>query len=1106
MMIKEGMYVRCPVDKEYPDRPRQFALGKIIEIHPLSHEVTVAFYDPKGVKDVFGVPSIEKYSMDQVVHVHIQPQAYVRIKSLSCYGTIIEKSEVEEEYYCYYIQIKSKGTSKVTLINEKDLRVPFSYSQIHPIEQLKAYEFHNPIWYNHRQIVSKSIHTLKNATYGFETLLGSRVFLLAHQVDTIVRAIVENPCRLMLADEVGLGKTIQAAVIKKGLQNRLGPLKTLIIAPESLIFQWKNELSYKFWEDIPVWKDSDSNYESQLIFPIEKLNTTAGKLLLEIDWDLCIVDETHQLLKLEEEYNVVFNLSYKIKHILLLTATPIQSRRTEYVKLLSLLEPEKYSSMSESQFDELLEKQSYLSGKIHSLVRDLPDYHEDDLAEDYLEELEEIVEHLNDTLLEELVEAIDIDSQDEGLDVVQLALAYIGEHYQIDRRIIRHRRKELSDKLAKRSLDVVTYPMMGAEVTFFEADTYERILDYLQQFNQSYNNNEENLAEYHRLILSAMFSSPWALISLLQERKQVVQSTQSSVKLKLGTVTKVIEEVIPFVHEIECINELLEITKRWESAAVDEFSRVEELYDDPDLIKGRLIKVLDYASQSVDEKYVVFSSWKETVIALEKVFVSLFGEQTVRTFYKGKTDEELQSAVDDFQKDPNCRFIICDELGGEGRNFQMADEVLHVDLPWSPTVLEQRIGRLDRIGRDNEVLSVVFLAEETLEEELFNLWNKGLEIFNESLSGLEIAIGDILKQIDRALVTNLRYGLPDVLIEMSSSLQSMKKRVEEERYFDMARQLDKHVEEQLINLIEQFDGENGKKLHQTMMSWASLTGLNGIAGERGNVVIFKEELASINSMKKTMLIPPDMKEARRRAKRGREVRGTFLRQLAVQREDLIFYAPGDPFFEAIVQNAYGCELGRSTAFYMKNAELTWRGFVFTWNVTINSLPLIEKGFPLENIVLAQGYIPLESFITYEGLTESDDEVNPKLIHKELTGHYRKQDIIHLGKRSNGRIEEFQSKFPKEDWTDRVEDAYQSSYRKVSNNLEHRIEITRAKNDYQRRIDGLRAANLYYNRNGFEENLEVDKWVTIFEALQNGLKNPKITLDSVAFVWMVKKNV
>ncbi|MFF2501093.1 SNF2-related protein [Peribacillus sp. NPDC058075] len=1105
-MLKEGMYVRCPLDNEHPENPRMFILGEIININSFSHEVTVSFHDPHEMKSVYGVPSIENYSIDDVDHVEVQINSKVRVKSLSLDGTVINTSgETPDGYHNYYIQLYQDKNPSIVVIDESDLRIPFTQSNIHPLQQIKNYELHNPVWYKHRSIVSKSVHKLKNATYGFDTLLGSRVFLLVHQVDTIIRAIVEHPCRLMLADEVGLGKTIQAAVIKKGLEQRLGKLKTLFIAPESLVHQWKNEISYKFWEEIPVWKQGDTVSGNQLIFPQEKINTVQGKNILGMEWDLCIVDETHQYIRLEAEYELLLQLSKKVNHLLLLSATPIQSRKTEYLKLLCLLEPQKYTGMNEEQFDTLFQKHEYLSGKIHPLVRDLPEYHSDDLAEDYLDELEEISGRLGDSLLEDLVDAIECDSEDEGLEAVRLVLAYIAEHYQIDRRIIRHRRKELSDQLAERTLDVYSYPMRGAEVSYYEAEVYEMLLDYLQNIS-AVENTEQGVASYYRLFLSAFFSSPWAFEKVLNQRKaHLVHSKNGFIATKTVSLNDVISSVKSFTEEKEMLADLLLTCENWKLGVQDEFDRKQDLFDDPDLIKGRLMRVVDYVVQSVDEKFVIFSSWKETVLGLEPLFTELFGEEAVSVFYKGMTDEQLQHSVDRFQRDPQCRFILCDELGGEGRNFQMADELIHIDLPWSPTTLEQRIGRLDRIGRDKEVHSIVFYAEETLEEELFHLWEQGLGIFKESLSGLEIAIGDIQAEMNQSLVSNLRFGLSEVLERMNDFLGVMRKKVDQERYFDMARQLDKNVEEQLVLLIEQFDGENGKKLTDTMMSWAKLTGLHGSNVGNENIFVFLKERARINSMKKTMLIPPDMKQIHKRSKQNQKINGTFLRKYAVVREDLVFYAPGDPFFDAIVHNAYNSELGRSTAFYQKNSEIKWRGFVFTWNVSINPIPLLQAGFPIENLALAQGFIPLEPLITFHGLTEADDKVDTQLVQQEFWKPYVKHDTVHLGKRGDGTFDRFREKFPRDDWQKRVEEAYENSQQRVQEQIIKRIDTKRAKAEFQRRIDGIKAANLYYNRFDINHSMEQEKWAKIFQALQEGLESPKITLDSVALVWMEGNN-
>ncbi|MGE7588535.1 SNF2-related protein [Peribacillus sp. NPDC101480] len=1096
----EGMYVRCPIDNEHPELPRRFALGQVIEVNELMDEVKVKFYEINPqlmITTLYQISDTQSFPISDVVHCEIYMNTEIKINSKQT-GSIINKAESKKNgYYQYYVKFIQGGKSYIEVFTEEKLLVPFSASNSDPIYQLKSYEFHNPVWYHNRQVVSGALHTLTNATFGFETLVGSRVFLMSHQVDTIVRAISENPCRFMLADEVGLGKTIQAGVIKKGLEYRLGKMKVIIIAPESLVYQWKNELYYKFWEEIPVWTEGDLNPPDQMIFPLEKVNTNEGIRVLREKWDLCIIDETHRLLNLEAEYSIIERLSKRVQHLLLLSATPIQSRRTEYLKLLRLLQPEKYSKISRVEFDQLIEKQAYLSGKIHGLVRDLDDYDED--VEFFIEELEDVVEELNDSILEGLVAKIDVKTEDQGLSDVRLVLAYIAEHYQIERKIIRHRRKELGEKLAKRSSELVSYDMKGADELFYEFESYDKLLDYLSEF-------PEEDAKYKKLFLSAMFSSPFALESILNNRKRVV--TENGFNATTAVITRsntsIIESTRVIANEKNLLNELCETVSQWKAANTLELKRFEELYDEPDKIKGRLMKVLDYISESLSGKIVIFTSWKETLTEVKSVLINKFGEDSVRTFHSGMSDQELQRSVDDFQQKPNCQFMICDELGGEGRNFQIADEVIHIDLPWSPSMLEQRIGRLDRIGREKEVLSVVFVTEESVESDLYSLWDEGLNIFKESLSGLEIALGDINEQIDQALTTNIRHGLSDVLETMQSTLEDMRKKVEIERYYDMARQLDENVQEQLTNLINKFDGNNGELLAKTMMSWANLAGLNGKSGEHGEVTVFTPEGVSLRSMKNTLLIPPfNMQEAHKRSKRAGEVRGTFNRRKAVEREDLIFYAPGEPFFDSIVNNASSSDLGRCSAFYRKNTGVNWKGFILTWSVSIDPSELLDKNQEIENLVLAQGYVPLEQYHTIHGYDELDQSIDTERIRIILSSYGSTHKAEHLGKRGNGRVTQFKELFPKDEWIPKVEQVFEQSYQEAQQLLSKMIDVKRAETDFQRRLDGRKAANIFFNKIDIKDVEELDELSNIYNSLLEGLKRPKITLESAAFGWLVE---
>lgn len=1106
--LRIGMYVRVPMDKEHPDDARQFVLGQITDMDSFANQATVRIYDFDGIKESYGVTEKVNISLERIFHCRIIRHTKC-LFDRSIEGQIVcFAKEDESGFYHYYIEVKENGDQTTLVLSEKELRVSFTRGDVNPLEQMLQYELQNPKWYLHRRIVEESLHSLRNATYGFETLVGSRVFLLPHQVDTIVRAIADSPCRFMLADEVGLGKTIQACVIIKGLHQRWGKLSTLILVPESLVYQWQNELSLKFWKDIPVWEPG-SEVGDEVIFPLEQVATREGRKVLGRKWDLCVVDETHRLLSSHEEYPILLDLCKRVKHVLLLTATPVQSRRTEYLQLLRLLQPKKYELMGESEFSTLLEKQELLRSRVHSMVRDLEYYLEDELAESFVADLQDIAQDLQDDVFNGLVKDIDILVEDQGLSQVRLALAYLAEHYQLERRILRHRRMELRDKMPTRVLERITYNMAGSAEGFYEADTYEGILEYLQSFLNS-GVQKDLKADFAQVVLSAFFSSPWALLTVLRHRLDFIAGEKAIIERGKPNVS-VLSACPGYLGEREELVEVIQLAENWERASRYEMEHVDDLYNDPDLICGRLMKVVDYLlSAGSSEKIVVFSDWTETILALQQALEQTLGVDAVRSFHRGKSKEDLQMAVDDFQGQLNCRFMLCDDLGGEGRNFQMADKLVLIDLPWSPATLEQRIGRLDRIGRDKPVLSVICTTEQTIEEDLFRLWDEGLNIFRESLSGLEIALGDIQDEVQKALMTDLRFGLGEVFTSIQSGLSAMRSLVDEERYYDMARQLDPAVEEQLRKLIDKFDAEEGQSLTTTMMSWAHMTGLNASSSEKGHVIRFPIKLASINSMKNTFFVPPDMSEARKRAKHRQEIRGTFKRSFAVQREDLIFYAPGDPFFDAIVRNADETPRGTCCAF-IRRSEVDWKGFVLTWSVSLDPVYLLDLGESLEHMVLAQGYIPLEPIVTINGYSASDREKDLADIRGRLFGSLDEK-IIHLGRRGGSNLPGISavsnySWFKQQtagSWQERVQRAYKDSISEVRNLLTYQIDSKRAENDFQRRLNGLRASNLYYGKTSNIERNEEEKMARIYDALLKGLIEPRIELESMAFVWLATR--
>ena len=1118
--LKIGMYVRCPVDMEETDS-RQFLLGQIVKTDEFLNIVQVRFNDVYNMGRFFK-EFIEKKEFDIETIKRCKIMNNSKILYRNKYEGVIMSSyndKEESSYYKYYIKIDGE----ILLVEEKDIQAHFNRDDINVINQLATYEFHNPIWYQYRSYVSDYVHAVKNSPNGIESMLGSRVHLLPHQIDTVMSIVNERECRFMLADEVGLGKTIEASVILKYLKDKKKNIKSLIIVPDSLIYQWKTELEYKFWLDVSIEK-TDKNSDV-IIYPLEKINTNSASWIYSEKWDLLIVDEAHRTISMEQEYNKILELSKKIESVLLITATPIQQRKSEYLKFLKMLKPTYYENMSEEVFEKLLEKQSSIRSTLYRMTKDLDAYYSEDLAEYYEEDLQEIAEELKDEVFNEIVGEINIDSKDKGIETVKLALAYLGEYYQLERQVIRHRRMELKDKLSQRTLEEVTYNQIGSELNFYERDVSEEVHEYLQQLVVE-NPKSKIIGQFVKEFLSALYSSPWALEFMLNKRLFAVENDiyfeldEANNLSLLNTPRKEDERrtnlamyIGSFEGEIDILKNIISLNKRWISGTLREFESLEELYNDPDLIKGKFLKMIDYIAESYEEeKVVIFTAWKQTAEKLEEVLKLKFGLNSCVSFHGGKTDEELQYSADKFQSDENCKFIVCDELGGEGRNFQIADEIIHFDIPWSPIILEQRIGRLDRVGRDTNknVISVVFYSENTVEESLFKIWKESLNVFNESLSGLELVFEEIQNKILDAIKNDIRYGLDDIFDEISEYSQQMKEYIEEEQYIDMARHLDRDKENKINQILDKFSEEKGNKLKIVMNKWANLIGFTPTKIE-DDIYGFLPQNFKENAFKNTFFTIPDMEKTRERTKTRNSIKGTFSRNKAIEREDLIFFAPSDQFFDSIINNAMEVDRGRCCAF-MNSSSVEWKGIILKWNVDINIQSIIEKNKEALKYI-KRDYMPMEHIYTihpFEGYENLKDEMVMDLYYEFLNVDSKK--LIHIGKRSGknirlvndnskSNIEWFKRNYPKSIWRQIVKDIYSKGYREAVEQIRSMDIKDIAKKDFEKHINGLKSVNRYYRYNTKQNQESLNNKIQYYNLILSNLRYPKITLDSAVVMFL-----
>lgn len=1121
-MLQEKMYVRCPADLESETDPRVFVCGQITKVDDFKHTVTVKIHDPFGWSLFFeNVPKgLIEFPLDSVEHCGLFIGSEVVYKRKVC--TILSGQKLDDGFYAYYVQ--TEADKEVLRVSEKDIVVPFTHGRVRPMSQLLRYEFQNPCWFFGHAVVSRSMNILDNSICGFKELAGAKIYLLPHQVNTIMRCLQERPCRYMLADEVGMGKTIEALSVLKIYMKDSAKKNVLLLVPDPLKEQWKTEMLLKFNIGVGLGKD-DNRVVLQSFSELKETDVDAA-------WDFVVVDEVHRCLADKRLARLLHGISRAAENILLLSATPVQQREEEYLDLLRLLLPSKYDACDLEHFRALVGKQGKIIQKTALLLDDLGDYEdeiraaEDDgedphaledceeLFEEIFADLEAICDELGDDKLSLLLKKVDFAAEDLGVYAMKVVISYICGNYQVESNVIRSRRKILEESddgtrlLPTRELQEVSYALDKDRNTY-EAICYGLITEWMTE--QAEDLDVEGVL---RPLLSAFFSSSWAFRAELE---------------RLETCG------------IELDARLMEHAAQWVKEEEHILANLPAILDDPQAYEEdcctRMASVMNLLYDELyDQKIVLFTDEPATFAAYQKALSSVFSAEEISFFGKGMAAEEIELNAYRFQNEAACRMMLCDSTGGEGRNFQCADCLVHIDLPWDVSRIEQRIGRLDRLERDLArpvVTSFVIHTEESFEAALFDFWSKGLKVFTQSLSGMEIIMKDINEEIVSAVRKDFAYGLFSAVPKIIASAERMREAVRKEQNYDAAGFLFRPMYKELRRLIDYYAQNENELFAVTMTKWASLAGFHGFGGEDG-VFTYRAESFSPKSAMNSQLIPPRWNEylsseqnrflqsvqtayekSREIRSERRAIRGTFSRKQAIENDYLHFFAPGDEIFDCIVKNAVHSCKGRASAFAV-HADLHWTGLVFTWSMAPNEAHLLAHGLSPYALGAYRNYLMSKQVVVSVDLENPDDLAEDDVVREYMRiirAGWNKKETIHLGQRGGGcgylkeeiadkaNIAWFKRKYPEERWRKIVRHGYKTAYEKALHQFKCRSNLRGVREEMERALSARAAERAFYGADDAAmEALKKEQ-----EILWEAMSKPRIILESAAFVWMVKKS-
>ena len=462
---------------------------------------------------------------------------------------------------------------------------------------------------------------LDNLMYGFKEIAGAKINLLPHQMQVVMRCLSEVPMRFMLADEVGMGKTIEAlSVLSVYLKNNTGK-RILLLVPDSLKEQWHMEMLLKYGLE----EGTDNRKNEIKLMSISEFSHARTRS----NYSLVIVDEIHKMVADDQFYPRLYHLLTSSKECLLLSATPVRHRPREYFNLLRLLEPKLYGDMRLSAFEEILGKQKKVMGRVLSVNDSLEemksvigdDETDPEEASEYTEEitdeLEELDELIEDPKLKQLIEAIQKEDPLKAAPLVQRTIAYLAEGYQVEKRILKNRRQQLeksedqSFKLGIRHLSAISYSTDGRH-NAQENEAYNELINWVETLNL----DESALREAVYGLFQAFFSSSWAY-----EKALNLFSRRYRIPLPLSLTAK-----------------------RWKDFDESVVENLNRTLDDPwampSYADNRLFHVFDFLNQEIeDEKAVVFINDPHTFAAYKSAFLQVYSPEEIAFFDCSKRDQ-----------------------------------------------------------------------------------------------------------------------------------------------------------------------------------------------------------------------------------------------------------------------------------------------------------------------------------------------------------------------------------------------------------------------------------------------------------------------------------
>ena len=639
--------------------------------------------------------------------------------------------------------------------------------QTFPIERLEPAP---DIW---KRLIEKNVDEpidflLKQLAFQFPLqntggqLSNSRTDLLPHQILLTRDIVTSKNRRLLVADEVGLGKTIEIGMVLRELISRNEANRILIITPAGLTKNWQMELRDAFRLNFEIlgidFADhgmSSWEVHNKVIASIDTLKRPQRleRLLGGPRWDVIVIDEAHHLSRMKYGKKIQTTLNYKLaqslrnhtRDFLLLSATPHQGDTFQFWSLIQLLDDTLFDSE-----DALNEHRGFLNRvMIRRTKREVTDKFGNPLfmrRQVHTQSFQLAIRERN--FYEKLTEYLKEGYSRAGLGESkttsqQRAIGFVMTTFQ---KIMSSSMRAIRQALRRRLLVLLIRRQMELESKRRKTETQlkvsEQILRLQDEMRElaSLLSNVPNHASRHA-DLDAIIAQVRQKVSKLYQPDEVTEwSLDSDEAGEDGIYT---DADIP--NEIEKVKELL--------------SHVPE---DVDRKFDTLTRAIDGIRQeNPNEKFVIFTQYVETLNFLKEKLNLIYGDEKVAVIKGGPLDDKIE-AKDKFWEENGAQFLICTSAGGEGINLQVGHILFNYDLPWNPMAVEQRIGRIHRYGQRDTTQVYNLVAEDTVEQKIYELLDSKLHEIAHQIGKFDPDTNEPLEDF-RAEILGFLGSSPDYL-------------------------------------------------------------------------------------------------------------------------------------------------------------------------------------------------------------------------------------------------------------------------------------------------------------------------------------------------------